>query len=149
MFKNKSGEDSPIPKFMHLKIQLCDGVESLTTLEEGEFKVPIDGCINEYYYLISLKGVLTGMSHEYLWTNHAFKCWWCQYTGWHRSYGIYMGGIQNPGLLLQWTDVGWKFQLSWISCCKVGNHEWVFGNKWLMCFHERQKTAWPRMSMLL
>ena len=46
MLKNKLGEDSPIPKFMHLKIQRRDGVESLTTLEEGEFKVSIDGCIN-------------------------------------------------------------------------------------------------------
>ena len=43
MFKNELGEDSPIPKFMHLKIRCRDGVESLTTLEEGEFKVPIDG----------------------------------------------------------------------------------------------------------
>ena len=39
------GEDSPIPKFIHLKIRRQYGVESLTTLEEGEFKVPIDGCI--------------------------------------------------------------------------------------------------------
>ena len=45
MFKNKLGEDSPIPKFISLKIQSPDGVESLTTLEEGEFKVPIDGCM--------------------------------------------------------------------------------------------------------
>ena len=45
MFKNKLGEYSPIPKFIHLKIRRRDGVESLTTLEEGEFKVPIDGCI--------------------------------------------------------------------------------------------------------
>ena len=36
-----------------LKIQHQDGVESLTTLEEGEFKVPIDGCI-------SVKKVHTG-----------------------------------------------------------------------------------------
>ena len=46
MFKNKIGEDSPIPKFIYLKIRRRDGVESLTTLEEGEFKVPIDGCIS-------------------------------------------------------------------------------------------------------
>ena len=46
MFKNKLGKDSPIPKFIHLKIRRRDGAESLTTLEEGEFKVPIDGCIN-------------------------------------------------------------------------------------------------------
>ena len=46
MFKNKLGEDSPIQKFIHLKIRRQDGVESLTTLEEGEFKVPIDGCIS-------------------------------------------------------------------------------------------------------
>ena len=45
MSKNKIGEDSPIPKFLYLKIRPRDGVESLTTLEEGEFKVPIDGCI--------------------------------------------------------------------------------------------------------
>ena len=31
---------------MHLKIRRRDGVKSLTTLEESEFKVPIDGCIN-------------------------------------------------------------------------------------------------------
>ena len=30
---------------MYLKIRRRDGVESLTILEEGEFKVPIDGCI--------------------------------------------------------------------------------------------------------
>ena len=47
MFKNKLGEDSPIPTFKHLKIRRRDGVESLTILEEGEFKVPIDGCIKE------------------------------------------------------------------------------------------------------
>ena len=31
---------------MHLKIRRRNGVESLTTLEEGEFKLAIDGCIN-------------------------------------------------------------------------------------------------------
>ena len=46
MFKNKISEDSPIPKFKYLKIRRRDGVESLTTLEEGEFKMPIDDCIN-------------------------------------------------------------------------------------------------------
>ena len=47
MSKNKIGEDSPIPKFIYLKIKIRrrDGVKSLTTLEEGEFKVPIDSCI--------------------------------------------------------------------------------------------------------
>ena len=45
MSKNKIGEDSPIPKFIYLKIRRRDGVESLMTLE-GKFKVPIDGCIN-------------------------------------------------------------------------------------------------------
>ena len=35
MVKNDLGEDSP-----------RDGIESLTTLEEDEFKLPIDGCIN-------------------------------------------------------------------------------------------------------
>ena len=32
---------------MHLKIRRRDGVETLTTLEEGELKVPIDGCIRQ------------------------------------------------------------------------------------------------------
>ena len=45
IFKNKLSEDSPISKYIHLKIRRRDGVESLT-LEEGEFKVPIDGCIS-------------------------------------------------------------------------------------------------------
>ena len=45
MSKNEIGQDSPIPKFIHLKIRCQDGVESLMILEEGEFKVPIDGCI--------------------------------------------------------------------------------------------------------
>ena len=45
MSNNEIGQDSPIPKFIYLKIRRRDGVESLTILEEGEFKVPIDGCI--------------------------------------------------------------------------------------------------------
>ena len=45
MSKNKTGEDSPIPKLIYLKIRRRHGVKSLTTLEEGEFKVPTDGCI--------------------------------------------------------------------------------------------------------
>ena len=45
MSKNKLGQDSPFPKFLHLKIRRRNGVESLTTLEEGEFKFAIDGCI--------------------------------------------------------------------------------------------------------
>ena len=53
MFKNKLGEDSPIQKFIHLKIRRRDGVESLTTLEEGEFKVPIDGCINRVRFEVT------------------------------------------------------------------------------------------------
>ena len=39
------GDDSQIPKFIPLKIQRRDGIESCTTLEEGEFKIPIDSCI--------------------------------------------------------------------------------------------------------
>ena len=46
MFKNELGEDSPIQNFIHLKIRCRDGVKSLMTLEEGEFKRPIDGCIS-------------------------------------------------------------------------------------------------------
>ena len=45
MSKNEIGQDSPIPKFIYLKIRRRDGIESLTILEEGEFKVPIEGCI--------------------------------------------------------------------------------------------------------
>ena len=47
MFKNKLGEDSAIPKLIHLKIRRRDGVESLTTLEAGECNISIDGCINK------------------------------------------------------------------------------------------------------
>ena len=47
MFKDQLGKDSPVPKCIHLKIRRRDGVESLTTLKEGEFKVPIDGCIKK------------------------------------------------------------------------------------------------------
>ena len=47
MSKNKIGSDSPILKFIYLKIRRRDGVESFTILEEGEFKVPIDRCINK------------------------------------------------------------------------------------------------------
>ena len=46
MSKDKLGQDSPFPKFLHFKIRRRNGVESLTTLEEGEFKFAIDGCIN-------------------------------------------------------------------------------------------------------
>ena len=46
MSKNKMGKDSPIPKFIYLKLRRRYGVESLTILEEGEFKVPIDECIS-------------------------------------------------------------------------------------------------------
>ena len=49
MSKYKLGKDSPILNFIHLKIQRRDGVESLTTLEEGEFKVPIGGCISDFW----------------------------------------------------------------------------------------------------
>ena len=41
MFENELGEDSQNPKFIQLKIRRRDGVESLTTYEEGEFKVPL------------------------------------------------------------------------------------------------------------
>ena len=49
MYKNKIGEDSPIQKLIYLKIRRRDGVESLTTLEEGEFKLAIDSCIKGPY----------------------------------------------------------------------------------------------------
>ena len=43
--KNWLGEDSPFPKFTQLKIRRRNGVESLTSLEEGEFKLANDGFI--------------------------------------------------------------------------------------------------------
>ena len=46
MCGNKLGEYSQIPKFTDLKIWLWDGIESLMTLGEGEFKMPIDACIS-------------------------------------------------------------------------------------------------------
>ena len=46
MFKNRLGEDSPILKFIYLNIRRRNGVESVAILDEGEFKVPIDGCIS-------------------------------------------------------------------------------------------------------
>ena len=48
--KNKLGQDSPFPKFLHLKIRRRNGVESLTTLEEGEFKFAIDVCIKYSFW---------------------------------------------------------------------------------------------------
>ena len=45
MSKKLLGEDSPFPKFIHLKIRRRNGVASLTFLEEGEFKLAIDGNI--------------------------------------------------------------------------------------------------------
>ena len=47
MLRNKLGEGSSISKCIHLKIRRRVGVDSLTTLEEGEFKVPIDGSIEK------------------------------------------------------------------------------------------------------
>ena len=45
MHRNKLGKDSPIPNFIHLMIRHCDGIEFVTTLEEGEFKMPIDAAL--------------------------------------------------------------------------------------------------------
>ena len=57
MFKNELGEDSVIPTFMHLKIRRRDGVESLTTLEEGEFKVPINSCIKTHLLILFIHDI--------------------------------------------------------------------------------------------
>ena len=54
MFKNRLGEDWPILKFIHVKIRRRGGVESLTTLEEGEFKVPIMMAKTAQYLVHSL-----------------------------------------------------------------------------------------------
>ena len=65
MFKNRLGEDSPIPKLIHLKIRRRDGVESLTTLEEGEFMVLTDGCINSPLILKSLPMIVITLLTTY------------------------------------------------------------------------------------
>ena len=67
MFKNKIGEDSPIPKFIYLKIRRRDGVESVTTLEEGEFKVPIDGCISATLFYFKFMEISPITSHRLMW----------------------------------------------------------------------------------
>ena len=48
MCRNKLDEDATIQKFIHGKIQCPDAIESLMTLEEGVFKMPIDSCIKDY-----------------------------------------------------------------------------------------------------
>ena len=64
--KNKLGQDSPFPKFLHLKIRRRNGVESLTTLEEGEFKFAIDGCINvNEQEISSAKGKAEALNQQY------------------------------------------------------------------------------------
>ena len=45
MSENILGQDSPIPKFVHLKIRRRDGIEFSTTLEECKLNMPIDDCI--------------------------------------------------------------------------------------------------------
>ena len=46
MCRNERRENSTIPKCIHLKIRRRDGVEYLTTLDEGQLKMPIDGPIS-------------------------------------------------------------------------------------------------------
>ena len=59
MFKNKLGEASPIPKFIHLKIQRWwDGIKSLTTLKEGEFKVPLTATLRLWFCYFRVKNIL-------------------------------------------------------------------------------------------
>ena len=55
MSRNKLGKDSHLQKFIHLKIRHRDGNESLTMLEEGEFKITIDGCIINFIILLFLE----------------------------------------------------------------------------------------------
>ena len=54
MLENKLGEDSPISKFIQLKIRRRYRVESLATLEEDEFKVPIEDYIS---VTVNFKGI--------------------------------------------------------------------------------------------
>ena len=46
MSRNKIGEDSPIPKFYIPQDSTSRRRRILTILEEGEFKLAIDGCIS-------------------------------------------------------------------------------------------------------
>ena len=50
MYRIKLGEYSQIQKLTHLKIWRWDGIESLMTLGEGEFKnkMPIDSCMSSF-----------------------------------------------------------------------------------------------------
>ena len=51
MFKNKLGEDSPIPKFIHRKIRRRGGVKSLTTLVAA---LDLGTVLNNIYELYSV-----------------------------------------------------------------------------------------------
>ena len=45
MSKNKIGEDSPIPKFLYLKIRRQDGVEFLTPLRRVSSRCPLTAAL--------------------------------------------------------------------------------------------------------
>ena len=68
--KNKLSQDSPFPKFLHLKIRRRNGVESLTTLEEGEFKFAIDGCIKLIYVVMKFIMLEKMLVNKYLFGKH-------------------------------------------------------------------------------
>ena len=77
MFKNKLGEDSPIPECMHVTSRRRHGVESLTTLEEGEFKVPIDGCITEaIFHHRQHYGITRGKKHHKMFKKGKISKYW-------------------------------------------------------------------------
>ena len=66
--KIKKGKDSPTLKFIYLKIRRRDGVKSLTTLEEGKFKVPIDGCISR-----ALKAYISPLAYQNITEKQVFS----------------------------------------------------------------------------
>ena len=65
MSKKLLGEDLPFPKFIQLKIRRRNGVAYLTILEEGEFKLAIDGCIKGDSLKWLLLTIEFGTIHHY------------------------------------------------------------------------------------
>ena len=66
--KNKQGEDSPFPKFLHHKIRRRNGVESLTILQEGSSSWPLTAALirsskatNKLQIIIQVKQCIMGL----------------------------------------------------------------------------------------
>ena len=122
MSKNKIGEDSKIPKLIYLKIGRRDGVETLTTLEEDEFKVPIDGCIKGaclfmifckiaihellYFFLFQVDLVSVGAflkSSDTWWSSHHFFPQKLYFVNLYHIYDI--SHLSKIGLVFKVMDI--------------------------------------------